>query len=161
MLVFRGISALWTHDFLDTSLVASLHVRSMVKRREKRLGSVLASWLLTADEQHILPFLKYGTTETLQTLLIGSAFAIHGSILEPAGTVFAQHGGSFWHLLTEATPAAPCYQNFATYTKYMYVVTLLANAVQIHTSSPGEGVHSLCLLYRAMLLTEGLLLSWC
>jgi len=27
-------------------------------------------------------------------------------------------GGSFWQLLTEATPAAPCYQNLATQTQY-------------------------------------------
>jgi len=40
-------------------------------------------------------------------LLIGSALASGGSILEAAGTDFIGHGGSFSQLLTEATPAAP------------------------------------------------------
>jgi len=35
------------------------------------------------------------------------ALASGGSILEPAGTQFIKHGGSFQQLLTEATPIAP------------------------------------------------------
>ena len=36
---------------------------------------------------------------------MGSALATGGSILGPAGTGSVQHRGSFWCLLTEATPA--------------------------------------------------------
>jgi len=39
-----------------------------------------------------------------------------GSVLEPAGTGFIKYGGSFWQLLTKATPVAPRYQNLATQT---------------------------------------------
>lgn len=42
----------------------------------------------------------------------------------------------------------------------MYAVILHANALQIHTSSLGEGVLILCLLYRAMILSE-LLHAFC
>ncbi|KAK4810700.1 hypothetical protein QYF61_007674 [Mycteria americana] len=45
--------------------------------------------------------------EALPTSLIGSALASGRFVLEPAGTVSVQHGDSFWHLLTEATPATP------------------------------------------------------
>jgi len=37
----------------------------------------------------------------------GSALASGRSILEIAGTGSMGHGGNFWHLLPEATPAAP------------------------------------------------------
>jgi len=43
----------------------------------------------------------------LPPLLIGLALASDGSILEPGGTGFIRHGGSFQQLLTEATPIAP------------------------------------------------------
>ena len=38
---------------------------------------------------------------------MGSASASGGSVLDPAGTGSVRHGGSFWQLLTEATPVAP------------------------------------------------------
>ena len=53
------------------------------------------------------PFLKYVITEVLPPLLVGLALARGGSILEPAGTGFIRHGGSFLQLLIEATPIAP------------------------------------------------------
>ncbi|KAK4827986.1 hypothetical protein QYF61_022688 [Mycteria americana] len=46
-------------------------------------------------------------SKVLLTSLIGSALASSRSILELAGTGSVKHGGSFRHLLTEATPAAP------------------------------------------------------
>jgi len=51
--------------------------------------------------------LKYVIPEALPPSLIGSALASGGSVLEPAGTGCIRHGGSFSHLLTEATPIAP------------------------------------------------------
>lgn len=42
---------------------------------------------------------------------MGSALASHGSLLELADTGSAGHGGNFWKLITEATPAIktlPC-----------------------------------------------------
>ena len=51
-------------------------------------------------------------------MLIGSALASGGSVLEPAGIGSIRHRGSFWDLLTEATPVAPRYQNLATQTQY-------------------------------------------
>jgi len=57
---------------------------------------------LTGGVWHFLPFLKCITE--LPPALVSS-----GSILQPAGAGSFQHGGSFWHLLTEATPAAPGY----------------------------------------------------
>jgi len=53
------------------------------------------------------PLLKYVITEVLPLSLMGSALASGGSVLEPAGIGFIRHGGSFWQLLTEATPIAP------------------------------------------------------
>jgi len=47
---------------------------------------------------------------------VGSALASGRSVLEPAGVGSFGHRGSFWQLLTEATAAAPCYQNFAMQT---------------------------------------------
>jgi len=54
-----------------------------------------------------LPFLKYIITQALPPLLIGLALASSGCVFEPAGTGFIRHGGSFWQLLTEATPVVP------------------------------------------------------
>jgi len=45
--------------------------------------------------------------EALPPSLMGSALASGGSILEPAGVGSTGHRGSFWQLLTEATPVAP------------------------------------------------------
>ncbi|GAB0208824.1 mitochondrial enolase superfamily member 1 [Grus japonensis] len=47
--------------------------------------------------------LKYVITEAL----IGLALARGGPVLEPAGIGSVRHRGSFWQLLTEATPVAP------------------------------------------------------
>jgi len=68
---------------------------------------------LPAAAQHFLPFLKYVTREAL-LVLRGSALASYRSILEPAGAGSVRLVSSFWYLLTEATPAAPHYQNLAT-----------------------------------------------
>ena len=54
-----------------------------------------------------LPLLKYVITEALPLSLIGLALASGGFILEPSGTGFITHGGSFSQLLTETTPIAP------------------------------------------------------
>jgi len=61
------------------------------------------SSLFTAvsPQSFFLPVLKYVIPE-----LMGLAWASGGSILEPAGTSSVRHGGSFWQLLTEATPIA-------------------------------------------------------
>ena len=61
---------------------------------------------LAAAVQRFLPFLEYGVTEALPTLLMSSGLASSRSTLEPAVTGSVQHGGSYWQLLTEATPAA-------------------------------------------------------
>jgi len=49
---------------------------------------------------------------------MGSALASGGSVLESAGIGSIRHGGSCWHLLTEATPVAPCYHSLAMQTHY-------------------------------------------
>jgi len=51
--------------------------------------------------------LNYVTAEALPPSLKGLALASGRCILEPAGTGFIRHGGSFSQLLTEATPTAP------------------------------------------------------
>jgi len=55
------------------------------------------------------PLLKYVIPEVLPPLLmgLGLALASGGSVLEPAGTGFIRHEGSFSQLLTEATFIAP------------------------------------------------------
>lgn len=53
------------------------------------------------------PFLKYACKEVSPALLLGSALASCGSLLELAGTDSYLTWGSFRALLTEATPAAP------------------------------------------------------
>jgi len=52
----------------------------------------------------------------LLPLLMSLALASDGSVLELAGISLIGHGGSFWQLLTEATPVAlllpkPCHAN--------------------------------------------------
>ena len=64
------------------------------------------SWM-SSHCSFFLPLLKYIITETLPLLLIGLALASSGSFLESAGTGCIRLGGSFSHLLTEATPIAP------------------------------------------------------
>jgi len=54
-----------------------------------------------------LPFLKYVITEVLRPPLIGSASASVKPIFAQTGTGSITNGGTFWHLLTESTPAAP------------------------------------------------------
>jgi len=72
---------------------------------------------LFTTEVSFLPLLKYVIAEVLPPLLlIGLALASGGSILEPAGTGFTIHGGSFLQLLTEDTLIAaplpkPCHAN--------------------------------------------------
>jgi len=64
--------------------------------------------LFTAiSPQVFFHLLKHVMTEVLPPLLIGLALASGGSTLVPAGTGFSRHRGSFWQLLTEATPIAP------------------------------------------------------
>ena len=67
----------------------------------------------------VLTFLKYIFTEVPPTTLMGSAVSCGVSIMEPAELSLCPAQGSSWSLLTEAAPAAPCYQNFATYTQYL------------------------------------------
>jgi len=62
---------------------------------------------LPSHRSFLIPFLKYVIPEALPLSLIGLALASGGSILELAGTGCIRHGGSFWQLLTEATPTAP------------------------------------------------------
>jgi len=66
------------------------------------------------------PLLNYVIPEVLPPLLMVSALAISRSVLELAGTGSIGHSGSFWQLLTEATPVArpTRYQNLATQTQY-------------------------------------------
>jgi len=52
-------------------------------------------------------FLNYVIPEALPLSLMGLALATSVSVLEPSGIGFTRHGGSFWQLLTEATPVAP------------------------------------------------------
>jgi len=54
-----------------------------------------------------LPLLKYVITEALPPLLIALALASGRSILEPAGTGFIRHGGSFSQLLHRSHPYRP------------------------------------------------------
>jgi len=74
---------------------------------------------LTAVPQQVFLLLQYVIPEALPPSLVGSALASSGSFLELAATGSVRHRGSFWRLLTEATPVAhppPCYQNIATQT---------------------------------------------
>lgn len=48
---------------------------------------------------------------------MGSALASSKSALELAGIGAIRHGGSFWHLLMDATPGASHCQSLATETK--------------------------------------------
>lgn len=59
-------------------------------------------------------FLNNVIPEVLSPLLLGSALARGWSLLETTGNGSLGHGGSFWHLLTEAMSVAPYYQNLAT-----------------------------------------------
>ena len=54
-----------------------------------------------------IALLKYVIPEVLPLSLIDSALASSRSVLEPAGIGSIRHRGSFWQLLTEATPIAP------------------------------------------------------
>jgi len=74
------------------------------------------SWCLQSCFSHIhtplshcsfLPLLKYIITEVLPPLLMGSALASRGYILELAGIGSVRHSGSFWQLLTDTTPVYP------------------------------------------------------
>jgi len=63
--------------------------------------------LTAVPPQFFPPLLSYVIPEVLPLSLMGSALASGGSVLELAGTGSVGHGGSFWQLLTEATPIAP------------------------------------------------------
>jgi len=67
------------------------------------------SSLSTAPSQQFFfpPLLNYFIPEVPPPLLMGLALARSGSILERAGIGSIRHRGSFWQLLTEATPVAP------------------------------------------------------
>jgi len=96
----------------------------------------------------IFPLLKYVITAAQPPSLIGLALASDGSILEPAGTDFIRHRGSFSQLLTEATPIAPHYQNFATQThntgeNCFYCSSLVGRSVE-----PLESVLFWCSYWR-------------
>jgi len=79
------------------------------------------SFLPAAVAQQIFPpFLK--SVVPLALSLMGSALASGGSVLELAGIGFIGHGGRFWQLLTEATPAVLCYQNLATQTQCIQIL---------------------------------------
>ena len=71
------------------------------------LTSSHSSLSTTVSSQVFFPLLKYVIPEVLPPLLMGSALASGAFVLEPAGTGFIKHGGSFSQLLTEATPIAP------------------------------------------------------
>lgn len=53
------------------------------------------------------PLLKHVIPKVVPPFLMGLALASGRSILEPAGISFVRHGGSFWLLLTAATPVTP------------------------------------------------------
>lgn len=65
---------------------------------------------------HSPPLLKHLIPEKLPPLLMGSALASRGSVLEPGGLGSIRHRRSFSQLVTEATPVAlplpkPCQAN--------------------------------------------------
>jgi len=73
----------------------------------------------------LFPLLKYVVTETVTTLLIGSALASSESTLEPAETSSVKHGGSFWCLLTKDTSAAPLLSKSCHVNPIQYCFTTL------------------------------------
>lgn len=75
-----------------------------------RVVSLTVFFPLTAAAWHFPVFIKYIIFEVQQVLLIVSALAHGGSLLEPAETGSIQQDRQLWCLLTEATPAAfpPC-----------------------------------------------------
>jgi len=90
------------------------------------------------------PLLSYIIPEVLPSWLMGLALVSGGSILEPAGTGSIRHRGSFWQLLTEATPVAPllpkpCCSN-PVHLKNLSVWEIKTNWVyvplQLHISKP-------------------------
>jgi len=77
---------------------------------------VVSLTFLSLSHCVFFPLLKYLISEVLPLSLIGSASVSSGSILELADIGSIRHGGSFWQLLTEATPVAlplpkPCHTN--------------------------------------------------
>lgn len=54
------------------------------------------------------PHLKDITLEALPLFLMGSSLDSEVSVLELAGTGSPGHRETFWQLLTEAMPVAPC-----------------------------------------------------
>ena len=79
-------------------------------------------WCLQSCFLHVFSLLPPSCWTAVFTLSItqaepvcptGSALASSRSVFEPTGTGSVWHGGSSWCLLTEATSAAPRYQNLA------------------------------------------------
>jgi len=75
--------------------------------------------------------LNYVIPEVLPPSLMGSALASSGLVLEPAGASSIGHRGSFWQLLTEATPVTaslskPCHAN------PIHVFTLCISSRAVH-----------------------------
>jgi len=73
--------------------------------------------------------LNYVIPEALPPLLMGLALASGGSILEPTGTGSVRHGGSFWELLTEATPVAPPLPKPCTQTRNTTPTVVLSSEI--------------------------------
>lgn len=72
------------------------------------------SSLLWHLHKKVFFLLKYVITEVSLQSLVGSAWTSNGSTLESALVIDSvRHGGILQKILREATPAAPCYQNFA------------------------------------------------
>ena len=101
----------------------------LVVCRVVSLTSAHSSLWLQVVYQVFFTLLSYVIPEALPLFLMGSALVSSGSVLEPAGTGFIRHGGSFWQLLTEATPIAP-----SPLPKPCH-----ANPVQRLTSKPDSG----------------------
>lgn len=69
----------------------------------------------------------------------GSALVSNSSMLDPAGTVFIRHRGSFWHLLREATHVVPlaCYPSLARQTQYTHLSFLTCSFWTACTTAMG------------------------
>lgn len=81
---------------------------------------------------------------------MGSALSCSGTILEPAGIGSLGHGGSFQHL-TEATTAAPLYQNLAMQFQYKHsaqqklliLLVVLATSIKMTHGNKRKQVNNL------------------
>jgi len=71
----------------------------------------------------VFPLLHCVIPEVLPPSLMGSALASGGSVLELSGTGSVGHRGSFWQLLTEATPVAPLLPKPVQYCSWNHLCT--------------------------------------